>query len=128
MAFPVVALIPAIGAALWSGLVTCFKWCVDHYHIVKIIIVCTLICTAFYLGRKAYIYFTGLLSQYMSDISAASPQGASFSGASLLAKANYVLPVSEMFALLGVYIVFAGLCLSLKFIIAGYKALPFKSA
>lgn len=127
MALPVVAWLPAIGAALWTGVVTTVKWCVNHYHIVKIVVVCTLICTAFYLGRKVYLFFNQLLTSYIGQLSSATPTVGAYSG-SLLAKANYVLPVTEMFALLGVYLVFAGLCLSLKFIIAGYKAIPFKSA
>lgn len=124
---PVVAWFPALLTAIWSGLVAIVKWTVEHYHIVKIIVVCTLICSAFYLGRKVYIFFNDTLHDYFSQMSGVTPQGSS-GVASILAKANYVLPVTEMFALLSVYIVFAGLCLSVKFLISGYKAIPFKSA
>lgn len=124
---PIVAIVPAILAGLWSGLVGIAKWCVEHYHIVKIVIVCTLITMAFYFGRKAYIFFNDLLKEHLNQIAASTPTGPG-AGVSILAKANYVLPVSEMFALLSVYLTFAALCLSLKFIIMGYKAIPFKNA
>ena len=124
---PVVAWIPAVLGAIWSGLVAITKWTVDHYHIVKIVLVCTLIITAFWLGRKVYILFNTALQEYFSDMAGVVPQSPS-GVASFLAKANYVLPITEMFALLSVYIVFAGLCLSVKFLISGYKAIPFKNA
>lgn len=127
MALPAVALVPAILSAIWTGLVAIVKWCVDHYHIVKIVIVCTLVITAFWLGVKVYSYLIETLTGYFSDLSAASPSGVQGTAA-ILAKANYVLPVSEMFALLAVYITFASLCLSVKFVLMGYKAIPFKNA
>lgn len=127
MALPAVALIPAILTAIWSGLVAVVRWCVDHYHIVKIVFVCTLITAAFYLGRKVYLALVSALQSYFTEMTNNSVVAPAYTG-SLLAKANYVLPVSEMFALLTVYLVFAGLCLSVRFILAGYKAIPFKNS
>lgn len=127
MAAPIVALIPAILTAIWAGLVTVVKWCIDHYHIVKIVIVCSLITAAFWLGVKVYSALMSTLQEYFSEIAAASPSGTSGT-VDILAKANYVLPVSEMLALLVVYVTFASLCLSVKFILMGYKAIPFKNA
>ena len=127
MAAPLVALLPAILSALWAGLVVCFKWLIDHAHVIKIVGVCILITAAFKLGRFAYSALVDTVDSYLGDIAANAPQGRA-AAFSVLAKANYCLPVSETFALLLVYVTFASLCLGLKFVIAGYKAIPFKSA
>lgn len=124
---PVVPILSALGTALVSALVAAAKWIVDHMHIVKIVIVCTLIVAAFKAGKYAYGVLVESVSNYFDSLSASAPSAVSAS-ASFLAKANYVLPISEMFALLAVYVTCAGFCLGLKCVIAAYKAIPFKSA
>ena len=124
---PLVPVLSGLASAIVSALVVAAKWIVDHLHIVKIVVVCTLIVAAFKAGRYAYNLLVDSVGDYISRISDGVPTGLSAS-ASFLAKANYVLPISEMFALLSVYVTLAGLCLGLKCVIAGYKAIPFKSA
>lgn len=128
MAAPLAALLPAIFAALWEGLKSVLLWFLARLHIVKIIMVCTIVLSAFYVGKRLYSLLVDQVAVYLSQISAASPGSAGSVSFGLLAKANYVLPITEMFALLVVYVSFAGFCLALKGLIAGYKSIPFKGA
>lgn len=127
MAGPVVVALPAFLSALWVGLVACFKWLIDHAHIVKIVGVCILITAAFKVGLMAYTWICGAVGEHLQAIRDSAPTAVNTTF-SLLAKVNYCVPVSETFALLAVYVSFAGLCLGLKFAIASYKAIPFKQA
>ena len=127
MAAPLFVALPAIFTALWGGLVACFRWLIAHAHIAKIVGICLLIAGAFKVGRLAYVALCSAVSSYLLRISQSTPSGVSAT-ASFLAKANYCLPISELFALLAVYVSFCGFCLALKFAIASYKAIPFKSA
>lgn len=124
---PVAVVGSVIISAITSAIVAAFKWLVNHIHVVKIVGVCLLIAGAFKVGRLAYNTLVGALATKLAALDSAAPSGVSATTA-FLAKANYVLPLSEMFALLAVYVVIAGICMSLKCIIAGYKAIPFKSA
>lgn len=128
MAAPIVAVLPAVFAALWSGLKAVLLWFLARLHIVKIIAVCTVMLAAFYVGKQLYSSLVTQAAQYLGNISNSSPGSAGSVSFSLLAKANYVLPITEMFALLVVYVSFAGFCLALKGLIAGYKSIPFKAA
>ncbi len=128
MAFPVVAALPAFLAALWSGLVVCFRWLVDHFHVVKIVGVCALIAGAFKVGILAYRTLVDNVSMWINELVNNVPNNNVSVVFSYLAKANYVLPLSEMFGLLSVYASFAAACLVIKGLIASYKAIPFKSA
>ena len=94
---------------------------------IKIVGICLLIAAAFKVGRLAYNALVSALADKFAAIQNATPSGVSVT-ATFLAKANYVLPISEMFSLLAVYLTMAGLCLSVKCLIAAYKAIPFKSA
>ena len=128
MAAPLVALLPAFLSALWAGLVVCFRWLIEHAHIAKIVLVCLLIIAAFRVGLFAHGWVMDSVTDYLMHIEEIAPTSSPSPVVSFLAKANYCLPISEMFALLSVYISFCGFCLGIKFLIASYKAIPFKSA
>ena len=127
MAAPAALAIPALLSALWTGLVVCFKWLIDHAHIAKVTVVCIIITSSFWMGVKIYTQFVALLNARLSSLSSSVPSGVSVS-LDILAKANYCLPVSEMLALLAVYISCWGLCMGLRFMISMYRNVPFKSA
>ena len=128
MAAPLVAVLPAIFAAFWAGLKTVLLWFLARMHMVKIIICCTMLVAAFYVGKSLYSALVSQVATYIGGIQSSSPGAAPSTSLAILAKANYVLPITEMFALLAVYVSFAGFCLALKGLISGYKAIPFKAA
>lgn len=128
MAAPVAVVVPALLAAFWEGLKAVLLWFISRIHIVKIILVCTILISAFYVGKALYSGLVEQVATYLGNIASSSPGSAGSVAFSLLSKANYVLPLTEMFALLVVYVSFAGFCLALKGLIAGYKAIPFKAA
>ncbi len=127
MAAPLVVAVPAILSALWTGLVICCKWLVDHAHIAKIVTVCILISTSFWMGRKIYVALVSFLNTQLRSMANSVPHGVS-SSLDILAKANYCLPVSEMLALLSVYVSCWGLCMTLRFVLSMYRSVPFKNA
>lgn len=126
MAAPLVFAVPAILSALWSGLLVLGKWFLTHAHVTKIVVVCLLIISAFYAGRVMHGFVMSQISSIIESINETQSGGFSTSLA-LLAKANYCLPLSEMLGLLGAYVLLAGQCMTLKFIISMWRSTPFKA-
>lgn len=124
MAAPLIA-IPALVSALITALGVCAKWIIEHTHIVKIVIVCGLLITAFESGLKAYTWLFQHFQNFLKSLDGFNAGGGNLS---LLAKVNYCIPLSEMLSLLAVYITFASMCLSFKGVLCLYRAIPFKSA
>lgn len=124
MAAPLIA-IPALVSALITALGVCAKWIIEHTHIVKIVIVCGLLITAFESGLKAYTWLFQHFQNFLKSLDSFHAGGGNLS---LLAKVNYCIPLSEMLSLLAVYITFAAMCLSFKGVLCLYRAIPFKSA
>lgn len=125
MAAPLIA-IPALVSALITALGVCAKWIIEHTHIVKIVIVCGLLITAFESGLKAYTWLFQHFQNFLTSLGSFPAGGGG--NLSLLAKVNYCIPLSEMLSLLAVYITFASMCLSFKGVLCLYRAIPFKSA
>lgn len=128
MAAPLLVLsLPAIFTALWTGIVAIVKWALEHAHIVKIVVVCLLIVSAFKMGTFMFNTLMTLLENYSSSISNSYPSAVSAS-LEIMAKANYCLPLTEALVFLSIYVTLAGLCIGLRFTISLYRSIPFKSA
>lgn len=126
MAAPLVVAVPAILSALWSGLVICFKWLIDHAHVAKVAITCILIITSFWAGIKIYTQLVHLLDLHISNLGTNLPHGVN-GALDILSKANYCLPVSEMLSLLAVYVTCWGSCMLIRFMLSMYRTVPFKN-
>ena len=130
MALPLVALLPWLVGAIKSAAVVSLAWIVKHYFLLKLFFLTVVIYTC---ARIALGFYVKLLDTVFETMSVAGDKLGEVATLDItigefLAKANYVLPVSELFYLVGVFLSVYVSCLTANFLMWCWKAIPFKAA
>lgn len=109
---------------------TFFSWCIRYSKWTMVLVCIPLFVLIPWVAIKMSLYVMGAINSSIGDVSSAlgGVSSGGVSVASFLAKANYILPLNEMFVLFGVYVSLVGSCLVIRGLTAIYRLIPLKAS